>query len=171
MLTSQRSARLFRRGRSRRPTSAACARRLSPISRSRLNTSPSEPEWLDLDDILETHAEQIERFGGADGVRDLALVQSALARPRQLYHYEGESDALILAVRLGVGLALNHGFVDGNKRTGFVAMLLFLGINGYALAMPGDTTPGVLFEAVAKGAISEDQLIEDFYPYVQPLEL
>ena len=126
--------------------------------------------WLDLDDILESHSEQIERFGGADGVRDLSLVESALARPQQLHHYEGEGDVLTLAVRLGVGLAQNHGFVDGNKRTGFVAMLQFLGINGYALGMPGDTTPGVLFEAAVKGAISEAQLIEDLYPFIQPLD-
>ena len=126
--------------------------------------------WLDLDDILETHEEQIARFGGADGVRDLSLVESALARPQQLYHYEGEGDVLTLAVRLGVGLAKNHGFVDGNKRTGFVAMLEFLGINGYALAMPSDTTPGVLFEAAVTGSISEAQLADDLYPYVQPLD-
>ena len=126
--------------------------------------------WLDLDDILETQEEQIARFGGAEGVRDLSLVESALARPQQLYHYEGEGDVLTLAVRLGVGLAQNHGFVDGNKRTGFVAMLQFLGINGYVLGMPGDTTAGVLFEAAVTGSISEAQLADDLYPYVQPLD-
>jgi death-on-curing protein len=126
--------------------------------------------WLDLDDILKTHSEQIERFGGADGVRDLSLVESALARPQQLYHYDGEGDVLSLAVRLGVGLAKNHGFVDGNKRTGFVAMLQFLGINGYVLAMQGDTTPGVLFEAAVTGAINEAQLAEDLYPYIKAFD-
>jgi death on curing protein len=135
-----------------------------------LNTSPSEPLWLDLDGVLKTHEDQIELFGGAVGVRDLALVESALARPQQLYHYNGEVDVLTLAVRLGVGIAQNHGFVDGNKRTGFVAMLEFLGINGYVLAMPGDTTPGVLFEAAVMGDITEAQLIEDLYPYVQALD-
>lgn len=135
-----------------------------------MNTSPSEPLWLELDDLLKTHDEQITLFGGAGGVRDLSLIESALARPQQLYHYEGESDVLTLAVRLGVGLAQNHGFVDGNKRTGFVAMLKFLGINGYALAMPGDTAAGVLFEAAVTGNISEAQLADDLYPYIQPID-
>lgn len=123
--------------------------------------------WLDLDGVLEAHEEQIELFGGATGVRDLSLIESALARPQQLYHYEGEGDMLILAVRLGVGIAQNHGFVDGNKRTGFVAMLEFLGINGYVLALPSDTTPGVLFEAAVTGDITEMQLVEDLYPYIE----
>ena len=135
-----------------------------------MNTSPSEPLWLELDEVLKAHEEQIALFGGADGVRDLSLVESALARPQQLYHYDGEGDVLTLAVRLGVGLAQNHGFVDGNKRTGFVAMLEFLGINGYILGMPGDTTPGILFEAAVTRKISEAQLIEDLYPYIQPFD-
>ena len=60
--------------------------------------------------------------------------------------------------------------MDGNKRTGFVAMLQFLGVNGYVLVMVGDTTPGVLFEAAVTGSISESQLADDLYPYVQPLD-
>ncbi|WP_106640234.1 type II toxin-antitoxin system death-on-curing family toxin [Allosphingosinicella vermicomposti] len=129
-----------------------------------------EPLWLVIEDILDLHALMIARFGGKGGVRDIRLVESALARPEQLCHYEGEADLLTLAVRLGVGLARNHGFIDGNKRVGAAAMIEFLAINGYALDMPNDTTLGVLFEATVTGNIAEDQLIEDLYPYVEPLE-
>lgn len=128
------------------------------------------PLWLVIEDIMELHTLMIARFGGKEGVRDIRLVESALARPEQLSHYEGEADLLTLAVRLGVGLARNHGFIDGNKRVGAGAMIEFLAINGYALDMPNDTTFGVLFEAAVTGNITEGQLIEDLYPYVTPLE-
>ena len=135
-----------------------------------MNTSPSEPEWLTLDDILESHQEQLRRFGGSDGIRDLTLIESALARPHHLFHYDGEGDTLTLAVRLGLGVAQNHGFVDGNKRTGAVAMLEFLALNGYHLDMPNDTTLGVLFETAVTGGMSEEEFIQDLFPYVVPAE-
>jgi death on curing protein len=122
-----------------------------------------------LDGVLEAQKEQIARFGGAEGIRDLGMIESALARPQQLYYYDGQSDILALAIRLGVAIAQNHGFVDGNKRTGAVAMLEFMVRNGYLLQMPNDTTLGALFEAAVIGKMSEEQLAEDLYPYVMPL--
>ena len=80
----------------------------------------TEPLWLDLADVLDIHRGQLASFGGAEGVRDEDLVESALARPQNMFLYENVEDVLILATRLGVGLAKNHGFVDGNKRTGAV---------------------------------------------------
>ena len=126
----------------------------------------SEPLWLDLDEVLKAHEEQIRLFGGSAGVRDIGLIESALARPQQLYFYEGESDVLTLAVRLGVALARNHGFVDGNKRTGVLAMILFLALNGYALVMPNDETLGRWFEAVIEERMREAELAEALYPFV-----
>ncbi len=76
---------------------------------------------------------------------------------------------LTLAVRLGLALAKNHGFVDGNKRVGAVSMIEFMAINGYFLSLPPDTTLGVLFEAAVADRMTESQLVEDLYPYVQPV--
>ncbi len=128
-----------------------------------------EPIWLELDDVLAIQAEQIALFGGPPGIRSIALIESALMRPRNMFHYEGVDDLLELAVRLGVGLAANHGFVDGNKRTGAVALIEFLAINGYFLAMPNDTTFGVLFEAAVANRMSEEELAQDLFAYVEPL--
>ncbi|HYI64609.1 MAG TPA: type II toxin-antitoxin system death-on-curing family toxin [Allosphingosinicella sp.] len=127
---------------------------------------PSEPLWLDLDEVLKAHDEQVAVFGGSPGVRDMALVESALARPQQLYHYDGERDVLTFAVRLGVGLAQNHPFVDGNKRTGTVATIMFLALNGYGLVMPNDEKLGRWMEAVIEDRMSEAELADALYPFV-----
>jgi death-on-curing protein len=89
--------------------------------------------WLQADVLLAVHEEQLAEHGGGVGVRDLGLMESALARPRQLAAY-GEPDHADLAAAYGFGMARNHPFVDGNKRTAFVAVELFLAMNGYALA-------------------------------------
>jgi len=112
---------------------------------------------------------QIERFGGAEGVRDQGLIESAIARAQQLYHYGGESDILALAVRLGVGIAKNHGFIDGNKRTGASAMIEFLALNGFWLNMPNDTALGALFEATVIEHLTEQQFADDIYPYIEQI--
>ncbi|MBA3677049.1 MAG: type II toxin-antitoxin system death-on-curing family toxin [Sphingosinicella sp.] len=132
-----------------------------------MNISQSEPVWLQLGDVLEIHHVQLTRFGGADGIRDEELIQSAIARPQQLYHYEDETDILTLAIRLGVGISQNHGFVDGNKRAGVGATIEFLLLNGYFLNMPNDTTLGALFEAAVTGNMTEEQLADDLYPYIE----
>lgn len=132
-----------------------------------MNISPAEPLWLSLEDVLEIQNDQLSRFGGAAGVRDQGLIESAIARPQQLFYYGGEGDVLTLAVRLGIGIAQNHGFVDGNKRTGAVAMIEFLVVNGYYLDMPNDTTLAALFEAAVTGDMSETELAEDLFPYIQ----
>jgi death-on-curing protein len=129
---------------------------------------PSEPRWLGFDEVLTIHRKQIARFAGSDGVRDDGLIESALARPRQLFHYEGERDLLALAARLGVGLARNHGFVDGNKRTGAVAMAALLALNGHDLRMPNDERLAAWFEAVIEGRTGEDALADALYPFVVP---
>ena len=88
--------------------------------------------WLNPEVMLAVHEEQLVEHGGGTGVRDPNLLASALARPQQLVNY-AEPDAADLAASYGVGIARNHPFVDGNKRTAFVAVELFLALNGYAL--------------------------------------
>lgn len=128
-----------------------------------------EPLWLELDEVLESQAEQLALFGGPPGIRDIGLIESALMRPQNMFYYEGVDDLLVLAVRLGVGIAENHGFLDGNKRTGAVAMIEFLAINGHFLDVPNDTTLGALFEATVAGRMTEEELVEDLFPFIEPL--
>ncbi|MAN73230.1 MAG: type II toxin-antitoxin system death-on-curing family toxin [Henriciella sp.] len=95
----------------------------------------SEPRWLDKSFILRVHDRQLELHGGARGLRDEGLLDSALARALNAYGY-GESDTCMLGALYGAGIIQNHPFVDGNKRTGYVACLTFLRANGFSLTAP-----------------------------------
>ena len=88
--------------------------------------------WVPREILLAVHAEQLAEHGGAEGLRDEGLFDSALARPQQLANY-GEPDVADLAACYAFGLARNHPFVDGNKRTAFVAAQLFLRLNGWRI--------------------------------------
>jgi len=131
-----------------------------------LSTSPAEPLWLTLDDILAIHEDQIARYGGSAGVRDLGLVESALHRPIQLFEYADERDILVLAIRLGLGIARNHGFVDGNKRAGAFAMIEFLAINGAWLDIPNDLKLAELFLDALARRMSEEELADALYRHL-----
>lgn len=84
--------------------------------------------------MLALHEYSLSVFGGATGLRDDSLLDSALARPKNLYAYEPESDIARLAASYAFGLGKNHAFVDGNKRVAFLSLGLFLGLNGYKLS-------------------------------------
>lgn len=88
-----------------------------------------EPAWLDRSEIDAIHDEQIERHGGAEGVRDGDLLESALQAPLNLWHYE-QADIFMLAATYADRLANNHPYIDGNKRTALLAALVFLRLNG-----------------------------------------
>jgi death-on-curing protein len=90
------------------------------------------PRWLPKPVILAIHDRQLAEHGGLRGVRDEGLLDSALARPQNLFAY-GETDAAALAASYAYGIARNHPFIDGNKRTAFVACELFLAANGHEL--------------------------------------
>lgn len=109
--------------------------------------------WLDAAVLRAVHEEQLAEHGGASGTRDEALFESALARPLNLAAY-GTPDAAALAASYGVGLAKNHPFVDGNKRTAFVAVELFLDLNGYELTAD-DPSCVLTMLAVAAGTLDE----------------
>jgi death-on-curing protein len=91
------------------------------------------PRWIDPRALLLLHSASLAEHGGPDGVRDEGLLASALDRPRNKFSYEPECDVFDLAAAYGFGLARNHPFLDGNKRTAFLAVGLFLTINGYRL--------------------------------------
>lgn len=90
-----------------------------------------EPVWIDLRDALALHTRLITLFGGADGVRDSNLLESALARPQQIFAYVESPQIVELAAAYTAGIVRNHPFVDGNKRTGFLVGVLFIELNGY----------------------------------------
>jgi death on curing protein len=113
----------------------------------------TEWQWIDPQVVQAVHEYQLAEHGGLDGVRDAGLVESALARPRNLAAY-GEPDAADLAAAYAYGLAKNHGFADGNKRTAWVVARLFLADNGYALQFRG-TDAVKLVEALAAGTMDE----------------
>ena len=109
--------------------------------------------WIDLSVILAVHDEQIAEHGGLAGIRDRALLESALARPRNLAAY-GKPDHADLSACYGTGIANNHPFVDGNKRTAFVAVELFLALNGWKLTA-SDADAVIALLAVADGTLAD----------------
>jgi death on curing protein len=94
-----------------------------------------EPNWISKEIILAVHNELLARFGGLSGVRDEGLMESALHKPEHLFYYENRP-LPELAAAYAAGIVRNHPFLDGNKRTGFMAAYIFLGINGMDLVAP-----------------------------------
>ena len=105
----------------------------------------TEPLWIEERDTLVLHDRLLALHGGAAGLRDDALLKSALARPQQIYAYADSPDLIELAAAYTVGIVRNHPFIDGNKRTGFVVGILFLELNGYRFsASEADAAQAVL---------------------------
>lgn len=126
------------------------------------------PEWLDVDIVLDFHAEQLALFGGADGIRDLGLLESALARPLNKFGY-GESRIAALAAAYGFGIARNHPFIDGNKRTALASMVVFLGLNGLDLDVAQEDATAMIL-SLAAGEIGEELLAQWLADHVVPLD-
>ncbi len=119
-----------------------------------------EPVWLDVTDALAIHDRQLAEHGGGTGVRDPGMLESALGRPINRWAYE-EDDRCALAAAYAFGVARNHPFIDGNKRTAWVVARLFLALNGVAIAFsPEDAIDTVL--ALAAGELSEEELADWF---------
>ena len=113
--------------------------------------------WVLDEVILALHDEQLATHGGLPGVRDRGAVESALARPRNLVAYEACDDIARLAAAYAYGIARNHGFADGNKRTALVTADLFLMLNGYELvSSPVENVLTIL--SLAEGSLSEAEL-------------
>lgn len=118
-----------------------------------------EPVWLSRVVIDSIHTDQLREHGGLAGVRDENLLESALARPQQKWHYAEEPDVPALAAAYAFGLVNNHPYRDGNKRIGFLAMVTFLGVNGYELTAT-DAEVVAEFLALAQGLVTESELTE-----------
>ncbi|MBT8096874.1 MAG: type II toxin-antitoxin system death-on-curing family toxin [Woeseia sp.] len=118
-----------------------------------------EPVWLLQSAVLAAHNMMIARFGGADGIRDSGLFDSALDRPANLYHYDNCADLTILAATYASSIIQNHPFVDGNKRTGFIAAYMFLDLNGLTLEAD-EISATTMTLALAASEIDETEYAE-----------
>jgi death on curing protein len=128
-------------------------------------TDRSEPRWLDADVALAVHDRQLAEHGGGTGVRDQGMLESALARPINAWGY-GVDDPAALAAAYAFGVARNHPFIDGNKRTAWVLARLFLALNGYQLRFAaGDAIAAML--ALAAGELSEEEMADWFRTHLQ----
>ena len=112
--------------------------------------------WVDAAVALAVHDEQLAEHGGLGGVRDAGLFESAMARPHNVAAY-GDPDAAALAASYAYGLARNHPFADGNKRTAFVVATLFLALNGFELTAT-DADSILTFLGLAAGDLDEARL-------------
>lgn len=110
--------------------------------------------YLDMDDVLTLHRTQLERFGGAPGIRDAGLIQAALARPQSGYYH----DLIEEAAALWESLTMNHGFIDGNKRIGFAATYVFLRINGLVIDASVSTTLQFVIGLLEAGCFEKNAL-------------
>ena len=118
-----------------------------------------EPRWLSRVVVDAIHNDQLREHGGLPGVRDENVLESALARARQKWHYAEQTDVSGLAAAYAFGLVKNHPYRDGNKRIGFLAMVTFLGLNGYHFdAADADVVATIL--ALAEGHLTEDALAD-----------
>ena len=125
-----------------------------------MTVAPREPVWLDVAIALAVHDRQLAEHGGGSGVRDITLLESALARPINRWAY-GDDDPAMLAAAYAFGIGRNHAFIDGNKRTAWVLVRLFLDLNGHRLSFTTDDAIAAML-ALASGDLAEDALADWF---------
>ena len=114
----------------------------------------SEILYLDMADVLALHARQVERFGGADGIRDAGLLDAAINRPQSGYY----ADIFEQAAALWESLTMNHCFVDGNKRVGFASVYVFLRLNGVRIAASEADTLSFILRSIETGTFTKNKL-------------
>ena len=129
-----------------------------------------EPLWIRQDVVLRVHEEALMLHGGPEGVRDPGLLESALARPKNLFAYSEQGvSAARLAAAYATGIVANHPFVDGNKRTAFTVSLTFLKLNGLEVTATKEARV-LTFWGLAAGEISEQQLALWFERNTAPVD-
>jgi death-on-curing protein len=129
---------------------------------------PSEPHWLPLDEIIDLNRDLVADTHEPHSVIKFGELESACFRPLRHWEYDGERDVVVLAVRLLFGIARSHGFLQGNKRTGFLAALMFLGLNGWELDPQTDSQAlGDLVIEVLNEGMAEDAFIALLVPHLR----
>ena len=127
-----------------------------------------EPVWIGKSETLIAHSRQLAEHGGSDGIRDEGLLESALGKPLNVFAYEDDCDLPRLAASYAFGIARNHPFVDGNKRTALVVSFGFLLLNGLKVTAALEDRY-FTFLGLAEGTVSEEQLAQWFRDHTQPL--
>ncbi len=125
----------------------------------------NEPIWLDVEILIDLHAEQLALFGGPDGIRDQGMLESALGRPVNKFTC-GETDLAALAASYASSIARDHPFVDDNKRVAFGALIVFLGLNDVDFLVPPESATAMIL-SLAAGEVNEEGLtrwIRDNWP-------
>lgn len=125
-----------------------------------------EPRWISKRAVLVLHEEQLAEHGGSAGLRDENLLDSALAKPQNVFAYEDAPDIFRLAASYAFGIARNHAFVDGNKRTALVVSTTFLNLNGWDFEAP-KTEVYATFYGLAAGEVSEEQMTAWFFRHAE----
>lgn len=128
----------------------------------------TEPKWVTRQQVAFIHEAVIEIGGGSHGLRDAALLESALARPQNQYAY-GEMDRFQLAASYAEAISRNHAFVDGNKRTAFYVAVDFLEQNGFRLQAAKGVEHAEIMEELGQGKITRDQAAAHLRGYSEPL--
>ena len=129
----------------------------------------AEPHWLPVDEVIELNRDLVADTNEPHSIIKPGELESACFRPLRYWEYDGEGDVVILAVRLLFGIARSHGFIQGNKRTGFLAALMFLGLNGWELDPATDSEAlGDLVIDVLNERVEEDAFIALLTPYFRP---
>jgi death-on-curing protein len=129
-----------------------------------------QPLWISKKAVLAMHSEQLTEHGGSDGIRDETLLDSALAKPLNVFTYADEPDIFRLAASYAFGIARNHAFIDGNKRTALAVSITFLDRNGWDIMAPKEEVY-FTFLHLAEGSLSEEQLADWFRRNAIPLKL
>lgn len=117
-----------------------------------------EPVWVSQQVVLTIHSDQLSQHGGTPGLRDETLLESSLARPRHLLTFDAP-DCFDLAAAYGYGLVKNHPFIDGNKRTAFMTLYVFLRLNGWVLEVP-EVEVVMMIEQLSIDETSQAQLAD-----------
>jgi death on curing protein len=126
---------------------------------------PNEPQWLPVEVIIEHNRLELAETSERHLVRDIGLLESAMARPKNFFSY-GEDDVVVLAIALMAGIARAHAFEQGNKRTAFAAMRLFLRANGYDTSFDDTTSWADAVIALVEHRTTEEQLVRAIRPFV-----
>jgi death-on-curing protein len=127
-----------------------------------------QPLWISKKAVLAMHSLQLAEHGGSEGIRDETLLDAALAKPLNVFAYPDQPDIFRLAASYAFGIARNHAFVDGNKRTALVASLIFLERNGWEIVAPKENVY-FTFLHLADDSLSEDELTAWFTKHTVPL--
>jgi len=118
----------------------------------------NQPRWISKKAVLAMHSQQLAEHGGSDGIRDETLLDSALAKPLNVFAYADDADIFRLAASYAFGIARNHAFVDGNKRTALVVSMTFLDLNGWDIVASKKEDVYLTFLHLAEGTLSEEEL-------------